>query len=103
LRRYRELVNKAWNALPTLARGKEYRRSYNSPRMQLEHAMEALAELDGDVDALIRIRSKDLSSPYRFLLVAVLFVKHGRPDEGLAWAERGIKESGESFDQRLLT
>ena len=102
LRRYRELVNEAWDMLPTLASGKEYRQSNKLPRMQLEHAMEALAELDGDVDALIRIRSKDLSSPYRFLLVAELCVKHGRPDEGLAWAERGIKESGKSFDHRLL-
>ncbi|RKT25631.1 putative Zn finger protein [Paraburkholderia sp. RAU2J] len=102
LSRYRELVNEAWEALPALAPGKEHRRSYDSPRMQLEHAMEALAELDADVDTLIRIRSKDLSSPYRFLLVAELCVKHGRPDEGLVWAERGIKESGKSFDQRLL-
>lgn len=102
LNRYRELVSEAWEALPTLAPGKEYRRSYDSPRMQLEHAMDVLAELDGDVDTLIRIRSKDLSSPYRFLLVAEICVKHGRPDEGLAWAERGIKESGKGFDQRLL-
>ncbi|WP_175970901.1 SWIM zinc finger family protein [Burkholderia sp. BCC0322] len=102
LSRYRELVNEAWEALPALAPDKEYRRSYDSPRMQLERAMGALAELDGDVDALIRIYSKDLSSPYRFLLVAELCVKHGRPDEGLAWAERGIKESGKSHDQRLL-
>ncbi|WP_234775322.1 SWIM zinc finger family protein [Paraburkholderia tropica] len=102
LRRYRELVNEAWEAMPILAAGKQYRRSYDSPRMQLEHAMAALAELDGDVDALIRIHSKDLSSPYRFLVVAELCAKHGRPDDGLAWAERGIKESGKSFDQRLL-
>ncbi|AKJ69042.1 hypothetical protein PATSB16_32530 [Pandoraea thiooxydans] len=102
LSRYRELVNEAWEALPALAPDKEYRRSYDSPRMQLERAMGALAELDGDVDALIRIYSNDLSSPYRFLLVAELCVKHGRPDEGLAWAERGIKESGKSHDQRLL-
>lgn len=102
LRRYRELVNEAWEGLPALAPDKEYRRSYDSPRMQLEHAMAALAELDGDVDALIRIRSKDLSSPYRFLVVAELCVKHGRADEGLRWAERGIEESGKSFDQRLL-
>ncbi|MGA7817524.1 SWIM zinc finger family protein [Caballeronia sp.] len=100
LSRYRELVSEAWEALPALAPGKE--RSYASPHMQLEHAMGALAELDGDVDTLIRVRSKDLSSPYRFLLVAEVCVKHGRPDEGLAWAERGIKESGKSFDQRLL-
>jgi uncharacterized Zn finger protein len=102
LRRYRELVTEAWEALPTLTPSKEFRRSYDSPRMQLEHAMGALAELDGDVDALVRIRSKDLSSPYRFLLVAELCVKHGRPDEGLAWAERGLKEAGGSVDSRLL-
>ena len=102
LRRYRELANGAWEGLPALAPGQEVRRSYDSPRMQLEHAMGALAELDGDVDALIRIRAKDLSSPYRFLLIAELCVKHERADEGLAWAERGIKESEKSFDQRLL-
>jgi uncharacterized Zn finger protein len=102
LRRYRELVDEAWEALPTLAPSKEDRRSYDSPRMQLEHAMGTLAELDGDVDALIRIRSKDLSSPYRFLLVAELCVKHGRPDEGLTWAERGLSQSGKNVDSRLL-
>ncbi|MFJ2994938.1 SWIM zinc finger domain-containing protein [Pandoraea sp. NPDC087047] len=102
LSRYRELVNEAWEALPALPFGKEDRRSYDSPRMQLEHAMAAIAELDADVDTLIRIRSKDLSSPYRFLLVAELCVKHARPDEGLAWAERGIKEFDKSFDPRLF-
>jgi uncharacterized Zn finger protein len=102
LSHYRELVSAAWEALPALAPNEEHRRSTDSPRMQLEHAMEALAELDGDVDTLIRIRSKDLSSPYRFLQVAEVCVKHDRPDEGLAWAERGIKESAKSFDQRLL-
>ena len=102
LRRYRELVSKDWDALPVLAPSKEFRRSFDSQRMKLEHAMEALAELDEDVDSLIRIRSKDLSSSYRFLQVAELCAKHGRPDEGLAWAERGIKESGGNLDQRLL-
>lgn len=102
LRRYRELVGEAWEALPALAPSNEFRRSFDSQRMKLEHAMEALAELDGDVDALIRIRSKNLSNPYRFLQVAELCVRYGRQDEGLAWAERGIKESGKNIDQRLL-
>ncbi|WP_321818327.1 MULTISPECIES: SWIM zinc finger family protein [unclassified Paraburkholderia] len=102
LRRYRELVNEAWESMPILAPGKDNQRSYDSPRMRLEHAMVALAELDVDVDALIRIRSKDLSSPYRFLLVAELCLSHNRLDDGLEWAERGIKQSGHSYDQRLL-
>jgi uncharacterized Zn finger protein len=102
LRRYRELVSKGWEALPELAPSNEFRQSFDFQRMRLEQAMEALAEHDGDIDALIRIRSKDLSSPYRYLLVAELCAKHGRPDEGLAWAERGLAESGKNVDQRLL-
>ncbi|MFL9906873.1 SWIM zinc finger family protein [Paraburkholderia sp. RL17-337-BIB-A] len=102
LRRYRELVGSGWDALPPLAPSNEFRRSFEPLRMRLERAMERLAELDGDVDTLIRIRSKDLSSPYRFLLVAELCAKHERHDEGLAWAERGLKESGKNVDQRLL-
>ncbi|SEB92828.1 Uncharacterized conserved protein, contains Zn finger domain [Burkholderia sp. WP9] len=102
LRRYRELVGSGWDALPPLAPSNEFRRSFEPLRMRLERAMERLAELDGDVDTLIRIRSKDLSSPYRFLLVAELCAKHGRHDDGLAWAERGLKESGKNVDQRLL-
>lgn len=102
LRRYRELVSKSWEAVPALAPSDAFRQSLDPRRMRLEHAMESLAELDGDVEALIRIRSKDLSAPYRFLLVAELCVKHGRPDEGLAWAERGLRESGRNVDIRLL-
>jgi hypothetical protein len=102
LRRYRELVERGWDALPPLAPSKEFRSSFDPLRMRLERAMERLAENDGDVDALIVIRSKDLSSPYRFLLVAELCAKHGRHDDGLAWAERGLKESGQNLDQRLL-
>ncbi|TCG03846.1 hypothetical protein BZM27_45325 [Paraburkholderia steynii] len=102
LGRYRELVERAWDRLPALAPSAEYRRSFEPQRMRLEHAMTSLAELDGDVDALIRIRSKDLSSPYRFLQVAELCAKHDRFDEALAWAERGIANCGKNVDQRLL-
>lgn len=102
LSRYRQLVSEAWETLPVLGPANEFQESFNPRRLRLEHAMKALAELDGDVDALIRIVSKDLSSPYRFLQVAELCAKHGRPDDGLEWAERGLKESGTNVDPRLL-
>jgi hypothetical protein len=100
--KYRALVENAWDKQPPLEPAREFRRSYDSLRLCLEHAMAALAEVDGDIDALIRIRSKDLSSSYRFLLLAELCTKHGRFDEGLSWAERGLAESGKQPDQRLL-
>jgi hypothetical protein len=102
LRQYRELVERGWDRMPALAPCSEHRWSFDPLRMRLERAMERLAELDGDVEARIRIRSKDLSSPYRFLLVAELCAKHGRHDDGLAWAERGLAESGKNTDVRLL-
>ncbi len=62
-----------------------------------------LAELDGDVDALIRIVSKDLSHAYSFLRVADLCAEHGRYDDALDWAQRGIQACGKEVDERLLT
>ncbi|CAG4907024.1 hypothetical protein R52603_03479 [Paraburkholderia saeva] len=102
LRRYRELVERGWDELPQLAPANDLHRSFDPLRMRLERAMETLAELDGDVDALIRIRSKDLSNAYRFLQLAELCAKYGRHDEGLVWAERGLAESGKNSDVRLL-
>lgn len=102
LRCYRERVEQHWAALPPLAPGRDDRRSYESGRLNLEHAMESLAKHDGDVDALIRIWSKDLSASYRFARIAELCAEHGRFDEGLAWAERGMRELKDRHDDRLL-
>ncbi|HWT36939.1 MAG TPA: SWIM zinc finger family protein [Paraburkholderia sp.] len=98
--RYRELVSNEWEALPALGPGDK---SFDSRRLRVTSAMSALAEQDGDVDTLIRILAKDLSSPHRFEKVAELCRQHGRHDEALAWAERGLKEfAGESADRGLL-
>lgn len=100
--RYRELAQNEWNKLPALAIDPDHRRSFDSGRMRVEQAMTSLAELDGDVDALIRIQSKDLSSPYRFLRVAELCAKHARYDEGLTWAKAGLDAPGKRPDPGLL-
>lgn len=102
VQRYRELVERAWGALPVLAPSNRRRYSFDSKRRRLEYAIASLAELDGDVDALIRAYAKDLSSSYRFLMLAQLCAKHDRPDEALAWAERGVEESRDELEPRLL-
>ncbi len=56
--------------------------------------MAELAEFSGDVDALIRVKSHNLSSPHAFLELAELLRRHGRNDEALAWAEKGIAAFG---------
>ena len=100
--RYRELLENEWGKLPALVPSPDYRRSFDSHRMRLENAISALAELDANVDALIRIRSKDLSSPHRYLLVAELCAKHGRYDDGLTWAKAGLAISDKRASEGLL-
>ncbi len=98
---YRELVESAWGKLPALV-PEQPDRAWDGRRMRLEQAMEALAALRGDVDAAVAIKSKDLSSPHRYLLIAELCRGHERFDDGLAWAERGLAAFPGSRDNRLL-
>jgi uncharacterized Zn finger protein len=87
--RYRELVETAWKRLPAL--GPEAARTrFDVDRYCVEHAMEELAQTSGDVDALIAVKSHNLSSPHAFLALAKVLEEHGRYDEALAWAEKGI-------------
>ncbi|WP_311767431.1 DUF6880 family protein [Burkholderia sp. Bp9140] len=100
--RYREQVEHHWAALPQPPSGRDDEPERASVRLNLEHAMEALAKHDGDVDALIRIWSTDLSASYRYAQIAELCAEHGRFDEGLAWAERGMRDMNDRHDDRLL-
>ncbi|MDQ2963252.1 MAG: SWIM zinc finger family protein [Pseudomonadota bacterium] len=93
LRRYRELVETAWKRLPAL--GPEASRThFDVDRFRIEHAMEELAELSGDVDALVAVKSHNLSNPHAFLELAEVLKRHGRHDEALTWAEKGIASFG---------
>jgi hypothetical protein len=52
--------------------------------------MEELAARSGDIDALVKVKAHNLSSPYAFLELARLLLVHGRYDDALAWAEKGM-------------
>ena len=102
LGRYRERVEESWAALPVRPLNKRDEYAHDVVRHNLEHAMETLAKHDGDVDALIRIWSTDLSASYRYAQIAELCAEHRRFDEGLAWAERGMREMKGQHDDRLM-
>ncbi len=101
LARYRELVARAWDALPVLQGERARRAAWDGQRLQLEHAMTALADLDGDIDAWVRIKAKDLSGPHRYLQIAQALDRHERSGDALAWAERGLEAYGQNPE--LLT
>jgi uncharacterized Zn finger protein len=53
--------------------------------------MEALARASGDVEQLVAIKARDLSSAHRYLDVAQTYKEAGLADKALEWAEDGLK------------
>jgi uncharacterized Zn finger protein len=98
LARYRQLVEAAWKKLPGLG-PKNFRTHFDSDRYRVEHAMEELTALSGDIDGLVTVKARNLSSPHAFLEVAELLQRHGRHDDAIKWAENGIAAfPGERLD-----
>jgi len=65
---YRKLARKLWDQMPKLGTGD--RRSFEGPRFRITAIMEALARASGDVEQLVAVKSRDLSSAYRYLDIA---------------------------------
>lgn len=98
---YRRLATAAWEEVAPLGPGADDHQRWSGPRFRITRMMEALAEQDGDVDALIDVKSRDLSSAWCFVQIAELCREHGRDDESLGWAERGLEAFGVGTDARL--
>lgn len=101
LARYAQRVDAQWQTLPLLTPA-DARRNFDSRRNRLATAMTELAKRRGDIDALVAIQSRDLSSPRHFLDLAELLKENQRFDEALLWAEKGIAAfSAERIDALL--
>ena len=98
---YRRLAEAAWEKVSALGPGDE-RRSLESHRFQITYAMEALARQSADLDALIDVKRRDLSSAYQFLGIAELLRDAGRIEDAVDWAERGHAAFPDRTDSRLL-
>ncbi len=97
---YHERAEAAWKFLPALQPGE--REDYSGRRFRLTSILESLARTRGDLDAIVAIKSKDLSHAWNFLQIAELYLQAGQPDAALAWAERGLKAFPQKTDIRLL-
>lgn len=101
LRVFRALAEKEWKKVP--ARGPVESESRSSASYyRITSIMEALAREAKDIDALVAIKSRDLSLPYHYLEIAEILATAGRRDEALAWAERGQKTFPDRPDSRLV-
>ena len=98
---YRGLAEAEWARVPPLAPGAPSEEADGGRRFRVTQAMEALAGAAGDVDELIAVKSRDLSSAYDFLEIATVCRDASRREEAVDWAERGVRAFPERTDRRL--
>ena len=71
LAEYRRLASEAWQKIkPLRATGRQVQDDQFSARYALGAILESFAEREGDVDGVIAIRAKDLSTAYDYLGIA---------------------------------
>ncbi len=103
LAEYRRLANEAWQEIKSLrAGGQQVHDEQSSMRYRIGAILESFAEREGDVDARIAIRAKDLSTAYDYLGIAQLCMDHGREPEATKWAEEGLWLFEDHPDERLV-
>ena len=103
LAEYRRLACEAWQKIkPQRATRQQVQDDQFSERYALAAILESFAEREGDVDGIIAIRGKDLSSAYDYLGIAQLCLDHSREPEALKWAEEGLWQFEDNPDERLV-
>jgi hypothetical protein len=104
LAEYRRLAREAWQKIkPLQATRRQVEDDQAGERFTLAAMLESFAERDGDVDGVIAIRSRDLSSAYRYLGIAQFYLDHGREPEALKWTEDGLWQFEDRPDERLVS
>jgi uncharacterized Zn finger protein len=97
---YQKLAEAEWATVPALGPGRDDPEKYGK-RFRITHIMETLARQKGDVEAVVAIKKRDLSSAYANLQIAETYKNAGKHDLALEWAERGVKAFPQRTDSRL--
>jgi uncharacterized Zn finger protein len=96
---YRELADAEWAEVP--ARTAKHERSEWGQHFRITHIMESLARASGDIEEIVAVMSRDLSSAYSYLKIAEVYKETRQQDNALLWAEKGLKAFPERTDARL--
>ena len=88
LAEYRRLATEAWEKLPPLSA--RSRKKAEDDYAGLSGILDRFAAHDGDVEARIALRAKDLSSSWKYFELAEFCLRHKSADEALRWAEDGL-------------
>jgi uncharacterized Zn finger protein len=90
LAEYRRLAGAALDKLPARSRQNRGRHEFTGGYDRLRDVLDFFAEREGDLEARIALRAKDLSSPRNYLRLAEFCLSHGRAEEALRRAEEGL-------------
>jgi uncharacterized Zn finger protein len=90
LAEYRRLAAEAWAKLPPRIGETRAHDESLGDYDRLKDILDVFAEREGDVQARIALRAKDLSSPWSYLQLAEFCRTQGRDDEALRRAEEGL-------------
>lgn len=97
---YRALAEAEWARIPTRGPSGDDTGTH-ARRFRITHIMETLARQSGDVEAVVAIMQRDLSSAYAYLKIAETYREARQHDLALEWAERGVKAFPQRTDSRL--
>lgn len=97
---YRQLAEQQWAHVPHAGSGGRNPERYGKC-FRITQIMEALARQSGDVEAMVAIQQRDLSSGWAYLQIAETYRQAKQHDLALEWAERGVKTFPHDRDARL--
>ncbi len=97
---YRKLAEAEWAKVPPVGPGRSHAENFGK-RFRITHIMETLARLTGDVEAVVAVKKRDLSSAYSYLQIAETYRQARKYDQAVESAERGVKAFPERTDARL--
>ncbi len=97
---YQELAEAEWAKVPSLGPKRTDAATYGE-RFRITQIMETLARQTGDVEAVVAVKRRDLSSAYAYLQIAEAYRAARKHDLALEWAERGVNAFPDRTDWRL--
>jgi uncharacterized Zn finger protein len=97
---YRRLAEAQWARVPELKPGQDDLERFGK-RFRITRIMETLTCLNGDIEAIVAVKKRNLSSAYAFLQIAEAYQQARKYDLALEWAERGLRAFPHQTDWRL--
>jgi uncharacterized Zn finger protein len=100
---YRRLAEAQWARVPERKPGRNDRDDLKrlGKRLRITRIMETLARQSGDVEEMVAVKKRDLSSWYNYLQIAQTYHRARKYNLAMDWAERGLKAFPEGPNWQL--